>query len=88
METIRFLLKCIVGCIDSWVGASSNTTVAEGLIGIACIAVFEILFFIPFIIIGRKTNIRLVPHIFISIGIAVACVGLVCLVLIVVESFW
>jgi len=86
MGTIKFLFRCFIACIDAWAGASNDRTTIEWAIGLACLAVIEVLFFIPFVIIGKKTNIKLVPHILISIGIAITCVALICLIIVMVES--
>lgn len=92
MNTIKYLLSCIIGSIDAWVGAGSKRSIKDEIAGLASVGavfvVFSISMFVLLKMVKReKVNITSVAQLVgYSIAITVLVVVLVCTVLIVGEK--
>lgn len=86
MEIVKYILSCIIGCFDAFVGKGMNGGIKEGLIGLVSQLFIVLLFLASFIFLDKKTNIDFKINILCSIGITIGLVCFIFLVLIIVEK--
>lgn len=86
MRIVKYILSCIIGCLDTLVGNHMNGGIKEVIVGLTSQLFIIVLFFILFIFIDKKTNIDFNIKILCSIVITVLLVCLIFLVLIIIEK--
>ena len=87
MENVKYILSCIIGCVDAWAGKGMTGGIKEGVVGLASLLLITLLFFTSFFFLDKKTNIHFKINILCSIGITILLICLIFLVLIIIEKF-
>lgn len=85
MKIVKYIISCIIGCLDTLVGNSMNGGIKEAVIGSTSQLFIILLFFISFYFLDKK-NMNYKIHILCSIGITFLIVCLIFLILIIVEK--
>ena len=86
MKIVKYILSCIIGCFDAFVGKGLNGGIKEGIIGLASLLFIILLFFASFSLLDKKTNIDFKLNILCSIGITIVLICFIFLFLIVFEK--
>ena len=87
MKIVKYILSCIIGCFDAYLGGDTNSGIKEGIVGWFSLLFIILLFFASLIFLDKKTKMDYRAAIACSIGITISLVGLIFLVLIVVEKY-
>ncbi len=88
MKIVKYILSCIIGCFDAFVGKGTNGGIKEGIIGLSSLLFIILLFFASFIFLDKKKNIDFKINILCSVGITILLVCLIFLVLIIAEKIF
>ena len=89
MKIVKYILSCIIGCIDAYVvGKGTNGGIKEGIVGWFSLLFIILLFFASLIFLDKKTIMDYRATIACSIGITILFVGFIFLVLIMVEKYF
>ena len=88
MKIVKYILSCISGCFDAYLGKGTNGGIKEGIVGLASMFVIVSLFLASLFFLGDKTKMDYRTTIACSIGITILFVGFIFLVLIMVEKYF
>ena len=67
MKFMAYILKCIMGLFDAFVGKNSNNTFFDGLVGIVTLVIVMGVFVMLTFILSHKTRLNYGVSIFLSI---------------------
>ena len=86
MKIVKYILSCIIYCIDAWVGKSDkNGGIKEGFIGLGSLLFIILLFFASLIFLDKKTNMSYKTKFLCSVGITLMLVLTIFVLLIIFE---
>ena len=88
MKIVKYILSCIIGCFDAFVGKGMNGGIKEGIVGLFSQLFIILLFFASLIFLDKKTNMDYRAAIACSIGITISLVCLIFLILIIAEKIF
>ena len=88
MKIVKYILSCIIDCIDSLAGANTQGGIKETIVGLSSILFIVVLFFLSFILLDRKTNLKHEVNILYSILISTLFIATISILLILFEKLF
>ena len=85
MNTVKYILFCIIDCFDAYTGKGSNGGIKEAIIGITSLLFIALLHWVSFFILNRKTRLTYKPKTLVAILITLLLVGVVFSIIIIIE---
>lgn len=86
MKTIKYILSCVGGFLDAWVGKGTNGGIKEAIVGFSAMLVVILLFFASLFFLDRKTNLNYKTVILFAIGITILTVCIVFAIMAFIEK--
>ena len=85
MNTVKYILFCIIDCFDAYTGKGSNGGIKEAIIGITSLLFIILLYLASFFILNRKTKLTHKQSILFAALITLLFVGVVFSIIIIIE---
>lgn len=86
MKIIKYILSCIVGILDAWVGKGTNNGIKEAAVGFGTMLIVIALFFTSLRFFDNRTSFSSAINILYSIGVTVLLICIVIAIIIVIEK--
>ena len=86
MKTIKYIVSCIVGILDAWVGKGTDNGVKEVVVGFGAMLIVIISFFVSLRFFDNRTNYSSVTNILCSIGVTILLICITIATIVVIEK--
>ena len=88
MNTIKYIVSCIVGLIDAWAGRTVSGGIKETVVGSGVLLAVLLVYVISLSILFRKTNFHSTSNFLCALGITALFVSLAFALIILFENLF